>query len=162
LENEVAVKEEEKEALEAKLADPDFYQQAEAFRETMRAFGEVEAELKELMQRWEAAARSSKPPERRRSGRYAGRLDVRDQRLEDGRAVGIAQQRLDAAPRVPHTPEHVARLVRDAGDVARRAVRVGPRRGLAGRRRVAEDDLAVRLEAVERLVVGVVVALAVG
>ena len=56
LENEVVAKEKEKAALEAKLADPDFYQQAEAFRETMRAFGEVEAELKDLMQRWEAAA----------------------------------------------------------------------------------------------------------
>ncbi len=56
LENEVAAKEEEKEALEAKLADPTFYQQAEAFQETMRAFGEVEAELKTLMKRWEDAA----------------------------------------------------------------------------------------------------------
>ena len=56
LENEVAAKEEEKEALEARLADPDFYQQAEAFRETMRAFGEVEAELKDLMKRWEETA----------------------------------------------------------------------------------------------------------
>ena len=56
LENEVAAKEEEKAALEAKLAEPDFYQQAEAFQKTMRAFGEVEAEMKDLMKRWEDAA----------------------------------------------------------------------------------------------------------
>ncbi len=56
LENEVAAKEEQKAALEAKLAEPDFYQQAEAFQQTMRAFGEVEAELKDLMKRWEDTA----------------------------------------------------------------------------------------------------------
>ena len=56
LENEVAAKEEEKAALEAKLADPEFYQQAEAFRTTMEAFAGVEAELKGLMKRWEDAA----------------------------------------------------------------------------------------------------------
>jgi len=56
LENEVARKEEEKAELEAKLADPNFYQQGEAFQKTMRAFADVEAELKDLMKRWEAAA----------------------------------------------------------------------------------------------------------
>ncbi len=56
LENEVAAKEAEKEALETQLADPSFYGQAEAFQETMRAFAEVEAALKTLMKRWEDAA----------------------------------------------------------------------------------------------------------
>ncbi len=56
LENEVAAKEQEKEALETRLADPEFYQQAVAFKETMAAFGTVEAELKKLMKRWEDAA----------------------------------------------------------------------------------------------------------
>jgi ATP-binding cassette subfamily F protein 3 len=56
LENEVARKEEERAALEAKLADPNFYQQGEAFQQTMRAFADVEAELKDLMKRWEDAA----------------------------------------------------------------------------------------------------------
>ena len=56
LENEVARKEEQKAELEAKLADPNFYQQGEAFQKTMRAFADIEAELKDLMKRWEAAA----------------------------------------------------------------------------------------------------------
>jgi hypothetical protein len=43
---------------------------------------------------------------------------------------------------VRHQPEHVARRVRDAGDVARRAVEVVPGR-------VAQRDLAVGLELVE-------------
>jgi ATP-binding cassette subfamily F protein 3 len=56
LENEIAAKEEEKTALEAKLAEPDFYQQAEAFQKTMQAFAAVETEMKDLMKRWEDAA----------------------------------------------------------------------------------------------------------
>ena len=56
IENEIAAKEEIKSELEGKLADPNFYQQAEAFQETMRAFGEVESEIKKLMKRWEDTA----------------------------------------------------------------------------------------------------------
>ena len=56
LENEVAAKEEEKSVLEAKLADPGFYGQGEAFQQTMRAFADVEAELRDLMKQWERAA----------------------------------------------------------------------------------------------------------
>ena len=56
LENEIAVKEEEKAGLEAKLAEPDFYQQTEAFQQTMQAFGAIESEMKDLMKRWEDAA----------------------------------------------------------------------------------------------------------
>ncbi len=59
-----------------------------------------------------------------------------DERAEDQRAVGRAEQRVDRVLRVRHQPEDVPVLVADARDVGDGAVRV-----LA--RRVAEEDLAV-------------------
>ncbi len=56
VEAEVTQKEEERGRLEAKLADPSLYEQKEAFTEAMEAFAAAEAELKELMKRWERAA----------------------------------------------------------------------------------------------------------
>ena len=73
---------------------------------------------------------------------------------KSGESVGGAEQRVDGAFGVGHHAEHVPVGVHDAGDVAHGAVRIR-----AGRRRppasgVAEDDVAVSLESVERRVVG--------
>jgi ATP-binding cassette subfamily F protein 3 len=54
VEAEVAAREAEKAAIEAALADPALYQDAERFQAEMGRFREVEASLKELYARWEA------------------------------------------------------------------------------------------------------------
>ena len=74
--------------------------------------------------------------------------------LEDPQPVGRAGQRVDRVLGVRHQAEHVAGLVADPGDVARRAVRVLPGR-------VAVGDLPVRLELVEHLLRRVVAPFAV-
>ena len=74
--------------------------------------------------------------------------------LEDDEAVGGAHQRVGGALGVRHHAQHVALAVEDAGDVAD-----------ASRCRVvdvAEGDAVLGFEFVERAVVGVVVAFAVG
>ena len=76
-----------------------------------------------------------------------------DHRLEDDEAVGRAHQRIGGAFGVRHHAEHVALAVEDAGDVAQRAVRVVD---------IAEGDAVLGFEFVERALVGVVAALAVG
>src|SRR5690606_22954652 len=65
-----------------------------------------------------------------------------------GGAVGAAQFGFERTVRVRHHPQHIAALVLQAGDVGDRAV------GVVG---VAEDDLALALDAFQRLFVGVVV-----
>ena len=66
-------------------------------------------------------------------------------RLEQPEPVGRAGQRVDGVLGMRHQPDDVAGRVADARDVARRAVEA-----VAGR--VAEHDLAVRLELVEHRV----------
>ena len=56
LEQSVTEKEAEKEALEAKMAEPDLYAQPKAFQETMEAVQAAQAELKGLYARWERLA----------------------------------------------------------------------------------------------------------
>jgi ATP-binding cassette subfamily F protein 3 len=53
VESEIQVREAEKAAIEAGLADPALYQQADRFKEEMARFQETEAALKELYARWE-------------------------------------------------------------------------------------------------------------
>src|SRR5690606_21356794 len=93
------------------------------------------------------------------SGRDAG--DGGDGRLEELQAVDAGPHRsirvgaetgLGGVLGVRHEPHDVARLVRDAGDVAQRAVRVHAR--------VAEGDEVLSLETVQRLLRGDVAALA--
>ena len=79
-----------------------------------------------------ASARGAACP---RPSRWHAR-DVAASAREQPQAVGRPGQRVDRVLGVRHQAEHVARLVRDAGDVARGAVRV-----LA--RRVAQHELAV-------------------
>ena len=69
---------------------------------------------------------------------------------------------LDQVFRVGHHAEHVAALVEDAGDVVDRAVRVGGGGALAGGIDIAEGDPVLAVEALQRLVVAAVVAVAVG
>ena len=56
LEQTVAEKEQAKEALEAKMADPDLYARPREFQETMEAVQKAQAELKSLYKRWETLA----------------------------------------------------------------------------------------------------------
>ncbi|WP_412060311.1 ABC-F family ATP-binding cassette domain-containing protein [Rubrivirga sp. IMCC45206] len=56
LEQSVAEKETEAEALEAKMADPDLYNRPAEFQKTMEALAAAQAELKGLMARWETLA----------------------------------------------------------------------------------------------------------
>ncbi|MDX1530599.1 MAG: ATP-binding cassette domain-containing protein, partial [Rhodothermales bacterium] len=56
LENEIEQKESEKAPLEAQLADPDLYNQPKEFQRVMARFNAVEAELNDLLERWERAA----------------------------------------------------------------------------------------------------------
>ena len=107
-----------------------------------------------------------RPPPTAATGRGGRRArGALDERADDPEPVVRAEDRLGGALRVRHQAGHVAGRVHDAGDRPQRAVRVG-RVVRAGRRAggvdVAEQDLAVALERVERRVVGVVAALAVG
>ena len=99
----------------------------------------------------------------RRRPRARGRLH---ERAQDRQPVGRAQERLGGALRVGHQAGHVPGRVHHPGDRPQRAVRVRRVVRLAGRRPVgpdvAEQDLPVALERVERRRVGVVAALAVG
>src|SRR6266851_5038112 len=81
--------------------------------------------------------------------------------LEDGEAVGVAEERLGAALRMGHHAEDVALAVADAGDVAGGAVRIRLARDPSFDVAVSEDDLPIALELVEGRVIGVVVPLAV-
>ncbi|MEM9998798.1 MAG: ABC-F family ATP-binding cassette domain-containing protein, partial [Bacteroidota bacterium] len=56
VENTIAMKEEAKDALEVKMADPDLYNRPEEFSATMDAFAEAEQELKRLYAQWESLA----------------------------------------------------------------------------------------------------------
>ena len=109
------------------------------------------------------AGRSAKTPgSRRRSGSGRGLDGSRerqpsriDERAEDQRAVGRAEQRVDRVLRMRHQAEDVPVGVQDAGDVGDRAVRV-----LAGR--VAEQRSGRSASSsVEQLGVGEPAALAV-
>src|SRR5882672_6116322 len=60
-----------------------------------------------------------------------------DERGENQRPVGRAEQRVDGVLRMGHQAHHVASLVADAGDVVDRPV---------ARLAVAQDNLTVRLE----------------
>ena len=99
------------------------------------------------------------------SRRPRGAPGALDERAQDAQPVVRAEDRLGGSLRVRHQPGHVAGRVDDPGDRAQGAVGVGrmARRGVhPGRVHVAEDDLPVSLERVERRLVGVVAALAVG
>src|SRR5205085_11416994 len=90
-----------------------------------------------------------------RRGLDAGERDLTsgvDERREDQRAVGRAEQRVDRVLGVRHQAEAVAVLVRYSGDARNRAVE---------RLRVPEDDLAARLDLVDEFVIRVPAALAV-
>ena len=65
-----------------------------------------------------------------------------DERGEDERSVGRAEQRIDGVLRVGHQSQHVAALVADAGDVVDGAV---------ARLAVAQDNLTVCLELAHEL-----------
>ena len=56
VENTIAKKEEEKDTLEVKMADPDLYNRPDEFSATMDAFAEAEQELKRLYEQWESLA----------------------------------------------------------------------------------------------------------
>lgn len=56
LEGEVAAMESEKESVEARLADPQLYNDRKAFDQAMARLAEVQTDLKKLMARWERAA----------------------------------------------------------------------------------------------------------
>ncbi len=56
LEQSVGEKEEAKEKLEAKMADPDLYAKPKEFQQTMEAVQKAQAELKSLYKRWETLA----------------------------------------------------------------------------------------------------------
>ena len=56
LEQSVAEKEAEKEALEAQMADPELYAKPKEFQQTMETLQATEAELKRLYARWETMA----------------------------------------------------------------------------------------------------------
>ena len=56
LEQSVTEKETEKEALEAKMADPDLYAKPKEFQQTMQTLQAAEAELKRLYKQWETMA----------------------------------------------------------------------------------------------------------
>ncbi|MEM6784267.1 MAG: ABC-F family ATP-binding cassette domain-containing protein [Bacteroidota bacterium] len=56
VENTIAKKEEEKDTLEVKMADPDLYNRPDEFSATMDAFAEAEQELKRLYAQWESLA----------------------------------------------------------------------------------------------------------
>src|SRR5690606_14316464 len=72
--------------------------------------------------------------------------------LEQGRAVGRSQLRLEGPVRVRHHAQHIAAIVDDAGDVPGRAV------GIVD---IAEDHLALALEPVEGGLVGEIVPVAI-
>ena len=76
-----------------------------------------------------------------------------DQRAQQQHAVVGAQQEVRRALGVRHQAEHVAGLVEDAGDAARRAVALVE---------IAQGDPALALEPVERRRVGLVVAVMMG
>ena len=56
LEQSVAEKEEAKDALEARMADPELYARPKEFQQTMEAVQKAQAELKALYKRWETLA----------------------------------------------------------------------------------------------------------
>ena len=69
-------------------------------------------------------------------------------------SVGAAEQRVGHALRMRHQAEHASWLVEHAGDVAQRAVGIGCGRDVAVGVAVAEGDVALAFERVERRVVG--------
>ena len=90
---------------------------------------------------------------RRLTGDGASGADRLQQALEQPPPVGAAMGGFDHALGVRHHAEHVAGLVDDAGDVARRSV------DGAG---VAERDAAFAFQPVERLGIGGVIAVVMG
>ncbi|MEO1478833.1 MAG: hypothetical protein AAFV01_09670, partial [Bacteroidota bacterium] len=56
VENTIAKREEVKDDLEVKMADPDLYNRPDEFSATMDAFAEAEQELKRLYEQWESLA----------------------------------------------------------------------------------------------------------
>src|SRR5690242_2689103 len=76
------------------------------------------------------------------------------QRRKHAGAVGRAKAGMDGALGMWHQAEHVARAVADAGDGVHRAIGVGTG--------VAEDDLVVGAQVVQRGGVGIIGALTVG
>ena len=96
---------------------------------------------------------------RRRHRLHAVHVDTRrlggdrlEQPFEQPPSVGAAVRRLDRPLGVRHQAEHVAGIVEDAGDAARRAVDLVE---------VAEGDAALAFEPVERRFVGLVIAVVV-
>src|SRR5947209_1447803 len=81
-----------------------------------------------------------------------------DNTFEQRLAVGAAEHRLGGVLRMRHQPHHRLGLVEDARDVADRAVGIAGAIDRAIRRAVAEGDLAAVFEALQRVVVGEVVA----
>src|SRR6185312_15636236 len=85
-----------------------------------------------------------------------------DDAFEQCLAIGAAEHRLGGVLGMRHQPHHRLGLVEDAGDVADRTVGIAAAIHGAVGRAVAERDLAAILQALQRVVVGEVVAFGMG